>query len=143
ELGLLHRDRDRLRVLATLRDDVEGGGERVRREILGQLRTALLHDRERSRFRDERDATGLDALIGLEGNPELVDLLRRRLVGDEHVDGGLGLLGVGPAFSSSAWHHETSHVPSPMNTPTRNIPIRTESAEATVLETFAPIERGA
>src|SRR5918995_657848 len=39
--------------------------------------------------------------------------------------------------------HETSHVPRPMKTPIRNIPMRTESAEATVVETFAPIERSA
>ena len=39
--------------------------------------------------------------------------------------------------------HETSHVPSPMKTPMRNIPMSTESAEATVVETFAPIERSA
>ncbi len=39
--------------------------------------------------------------------------------------------------------HETSQVPSPMKTPMRNIPMRTESADATVVETFAPIERSA
>ena len=39
--------------------------------------------------------------------------------------------------------HETSHVPSPMKTPIKNIPMSTESAEATVVETFAPIERRA
>ena len=39
--------------------------------------------------------------------------------------------------------HETSHVPSPMKTPMRNIPMSTDSADATVVETFAPIERSA
>ena len=43
-------------------------------------------------------------------------------------------------FSSD---HDTSQVPSPMKTPMRNIPMRTESADATVVETFAPIERSA
>ena len=39
--------------------------------------------------------------------------------------------------------HETSHVPRPMKMPMRNIPMSTDSAEATVVETFAPMERSA
>ena len=39
--------------------------------------------------------------------------------------------------------HETTHVPSAMKSPSRNIPISTVIVAATVVERFAPIERSA
>ena len=57
---------------------------------------ALAHDLERLRLRDEGDAARLHALVGLEQDAQLVDVLRRRPVGDEDVDRELALLVVRP-----------------------------------------------
>ena len=46
QLGFLNGDRDRLGVLAALRDDVERRRQRVRGEVRGQRRVPLAHDLE-------------------------------------------------------------------------------------------------
>ena len=93
---LLHREGDRLRVLAALRHDVERRGQRVRREVRGQLGVPLAHDLERLCLRDERDPARLHALVRLEEDAELVICFAVALVRDEHVHRELALLVVRP-----------------------------------------------
>src|SRR5262249_30479891 len=109
ELLLLERERDALRVLSSLRYDVEGGRKRVRGEVRGELGIPLAHDVERLVLVDERDAAGLDALVRLERGAKLVDLLVGSRVPNEDVNGELVLLGVRPRHEPGPEADEDAH----------------------------------
>ena len=128
-------------VLSVLRLHLERVRERVRGHVRDHVRRLLLHLLERLLLRDVLDVPGADPRIVLElergprSSPRTVTSWSQVVAGAEvDVDVELPLRVLGP---------RAAQVPSPISRPTRNMPISTVSAAASVVERLAVSERQA